>query len=259
MEPMDWWKQALFRSYKKTTLSPGLHLSLPVAGHIYAIGDIHGCFPQFKNILEQIFEDAQNLSGGKVIVTVGDYVDRGPFSYSAIEELLESPPEGFSRVWLRGNHEAMMLDACDTGSIESWLSVGGSETLASYGISADNLLAMNRKTRKQVMASFIPKTHIDFLRSMPLFVTVGDYLFVHAGVRPGVPLKRQKEQDLLWIREPFLSTDHGLPYTVVHGHTPGPEVVQTPYRIGLDTHAYAGGKLSAVRLSPGEEPKFFSA
>lgn len=228
------------------------------SGHVYAIGDIHGRLDKLIAVQAEIARDAEKLSGTKLLITMGDYIDRGPSSAGVLDLLLVPPLDDFPRIALGGNHEVMMLNAYDTGSADEWLAVGGAETLASYGISSDNLLAMNRKTRKQVMAAFIPQEHIDLLRSMPLSVTVGDYIFVHAGVRPGVPVERQKEQDLLWIREPFLSQAHGLPYTVVHGHTPSPEVVRTPYRIGLDTHAYAGGKLSAVRLSPGEEPKFFS-
>jgi serine/threonine protein phosphatase 1 len=227
---------------------------------IYAIGDIHGCLDKLKRLEASIAADAAAIEGDKLIITLGDYVDRGPSSAQTLRWLTSAPPAGFQRICLRGNHEVMFLQALsDPRSAVDWLRWGGRETLASYGIDADSFLSMSSKTRQQVLESFVPEEHRTFLRDCPVMVSVGQWVFVHAGIRPGVSLAQQRDEDLFWIREPFLNKPHGLPQTVVHGHTPVEQPEVAPGRIGIDTGAFAGGPLTALRISSTGERAFLSA
>ncbi len=226
---------------------------------IYAIGDIHGCLDKLKAIESFIIEDAADIDGDKLIITLGDYVDRGPASAQTLNHLIRRAPEGFKRICLRGNHEAMFLKAIEQPkTMGDWLDWGGRETLTSYGIDADAFRSMSAKTRGQVMQSFISDDHIAFLKNLPIMATAGAFTFVHAGIRPKTALDQQRDEDLIWIREPFLSQPHGLPTTVVHGHTPleAPSIVEG--RIGIDTGAYAGGPLTAVKILQSGAVSFMS-
>lgn len=226
---------------------------------IYAIGDIHGCLDQLKALEALIVADAAAITGRKLIVTLGDYVDRGPASAQTLNHLTRRPPDGFERICLKGNHEVMFLQAIDQPkSMGDWLDWGGRETLGSYGIDPNAFAGMSARTRGQVMQSFIPEDHVGFLRDRPIMVTAGAFTFVHAGIRPNIALDQQRDDDLIWIREPFLSQPHGLPTTVVHGHTPMDAPITAPGRIGIDTGAYAGGPLTAVRILASGETQFIS-
>lgn len=226
---------------------------------IYAIGDIHGCLDKLKRLEAAIVADAAGIEGDKLIITLGDYVDRGPASAQTLNWLLAPPPSGFRRICLRGNHEVMFLSALDNPkALSDWLEWGGRETLQSYGIDPTSFRAMSGKTRAQVLESFIPEEHRAFLGDSPLMVTVGDFTFVHAGIRPNIGLDQQREKDLLWIREPFLSANHGLQTTVVHGHTPKAEPDMGHNRIGIDTGAFAGGPLTALKILKSGEIAFLS-
>ena len=239
--------------------APRLHLENQPAA-IYAIGDIHGCLDQLKTLETFIIEDAARIDGDKLIITLGDYVDRGPASAQTLNHLIRRAPDGFERICLRGNHEMMFLKAIrEPKSMGDWLDWGGRETLASYGIDPDAFRSMSVRTRGQVMQSFISEDHIAFLESRPIMVTVGAFTFVHAGIRPKVALAQQRDEDLIWIREPFLSQAHELDTTVVHGHTPTDAPSLAPGRIGIDTGAYAGGPLTAVRILKSGEIGFISA
>ena len=239
--------------------SERLHLETQPAV-IYAIGDIHGCLDKLKRLEALIVEDAAGVDGDKLIITLGDYVDRGPSSSQTLNHLRGRAPEGFTRICLRGNHEVMFVSALeDPRALSNWLDWGGRETLQSYGIDAESFRAMSGKTRAQVLQSFIPSEHIEFLKSRPLLLTAGAFTFVHAGIRPNVALDQQRDEDLLWIREPFLTQSHGLPTTVVHGHTPKDQPDITPDRIGIDTGAYAGGPLTAVKILKSGEIAFLSS
>lgn len=244
-------RSAMFNIFGKrasTDMAPRIHLETQPAV-IYAIGDIHGCLDKLKALEAFIIADAADIEGEKLIVTLGDYVDRGPASAQTLNHLIRRAPEGFSRICLQGNHEVMFLKAIEQPkSMGDWLDWGGRETLASYGIDPDAFRTMSAKTRGQVMQSFISEDHIDFLKSRPILVTAGAFTFVHAGIRPKIPLKQQRDEDLIWIREPFLSQPHGLPMTVVHGHTPMDAPSLAEGRIGIDTGAYAGGPLTAVKI-----------
>ena len=227
---------------------------------VYAVGDVHGCYDALAEIERQILADGAEIPGEKWIVMLGDYVDRGPRSRDVIDRLIEPLPDGFRRICLVGNHELLLLGFLEDPDLHAyWLDQGGVDTLASYGVEAhseeaqavpaDLLAPMQRN---------IPSAHVEFLRTLPIMLELPGWLFVHAGVRPGVPLDRQSDEDLVWIREPFLSK--GLAgYRVVHGHTPESEPQLTPYRIGIDTHCYETGRLTALRLTEDGEPRFFTA
>lgn len=219
--------------------------TLPAGQRIYAIGDIHGCIDRLVAIHEGIAEDmAERPCDDVTLIHLGDYVDRGTDSAQVVDWLLSGPPVPATRVVnLMGNHEEMMLAALDGTSNETashWLANGGADSLMSWGIS--------RSVPPAEWAARVPARHIAFLRDLTLKHLAEPYLFVHAGIQPGKPLEAQTQQDLLWIREPFLSSkaDHG--YVVVHGHTPRREPMIQRNRIAIDTGAVLGGALTCVVL-----------
>jgi serine/threonine protein phosphatase 1 len=220
---------------------------------LYAIGDIHGEVALLDALHARIIEDARDAEcdAVKVFIYVGDYVDRGPDSRAVVEMVARSGLTGFETVHLKGNHEDMMLRFLDgdrdIGSL--WLFNGGAETLESYGVTApspsntDGLAAARAE-----LARLLPAAHLDFLRGLRRWYRDGDYLFVHAGVRAGVALDDQRDEDLMWIREGFLERDQGLGGMVVHGHTPTAEPDLRVYRIGIDTGAFFSGRLTCLVL-----------
>ena len=229
---------------------------VPGGERVYAVGDIHGRADLLVQLQEQILADAAGRSPARqTVVYLGDYVDRGPQSPVVIDRLIDAPLAGFTSVHLLGNHEDIMLrfHDGDVSVAASWLQYGGRQTLASYGIEYDRLPSL--AVLRQRMAHGVPARHFEFMRGLRLKHRVGDYLFVHAGIRPGIGLERQLRDDLLWIREPFLdsSADHGA--VVVHGHSIAVEPQIGPSRIGIDTGAFATGRLTALALE-GEERRF---
>lgn len=226
--------------------------TLPPGERIYAIGDIHGRLDKLREMEAAIAAHhaaAAPLESATVIL-LGDYIDRGPESRGVIEHLLPGTFAGLPARCLLGNHEAALLQFLDDAAIgPAWLSFGGMATLASYGVAlatgpaAERMAAMQRD-----LTGRLPRDHLDFLRGLEHHVERGGYLFVHAGVRPGRALESQSLTDLLEIREPFLSYRKALPWRVVHGHTvtDAPELL--PHRIGIDTGAYASGRLSCAVL-----------
>ncbi len=232
----------------------------PAGKRLYAIGDIHGCRRQLEALLQQIREDAApdaTWDGGRenVLITLGDHVDRGPGSREVLEILSGSPLPGFTCVHLRGNHDAMMRDFLkDPAAGRLWLMNGGDATCRSYlQDPADSPHELSVALRRA-----LPPRHRSFLESLALSHVEGDYLFVHAGLRPGVPLAEQDPEDLIWIRDPFLlsTLDHGR--FVVHGHSPTGAPDRQPNRIGIDTGACYGGDLTCLVLE-GEEQRFLRA
>lgn len=219
--------------------------TLPAGQRIYAVGDVHGCDDRLALMHRLIATDlAARPVAMPVLLHLGDYIDRGDASAAVLTRLLRSwPAPAPQQINLTGNHEAMMLAALDSGESEAvlqWLGNGGAETLASWGVP--------RRARPRDWARAIPPEHIALLRGMKLHHVAGGYVFVHAGLRPGVPLQRQSPHDMLWIREPFLSWQGESPWVVVHGHTPEHDVVVRPNRIGVDTGAVMGGVLTCVVL-----------
>lgn len=231
----------------------------PEGTRVYAVGDIHGRLDLLEDILGQVERDAAAApEPRKVVVFLGDYVDRGPDSAGVIDRLLAGPPEGFEWVMLKGNHEEFMQRFLETPSSGlPWIMNGGDASLHSYGAMESRALfdpfeldALHEKLIRR-----LPDSHRRFLDGLALTHVEGDYLFVHAGIRPGVPLERQDPRDLVWIRDEFLASglDHGL--MVVHGHTPmlRPQVCRN--RIGIDTGAFQTGVLTALALH-GTERRF---
>ncbi len=225
---------------------------VPEGEVVYAIGDIHGRADLLDELLYLIQIDMGSASGRLTrIITLGDYVDRGPESRRVIDMLIALKQRFGDRVTvLRGNHEAALLDFLHEPRLGvGWCDFGGRDTLASYGVQAPrgrNLEAW--KAAQQTFHDVLPEEHLRFLVDLETCAVFGDYVFVHAGLRPRVPLEQQSEEDMLWIREEFLRAPPWSSQVVVHGHTPCPEPIEGPARIGVDTGAYATGVLTAVRL-----------
>lgn len=232
------------------------HLSAPHwPAVVYAIGDIHGCLAELRGLEQRIIADAAAIQGEKWLVYLGDLVDRGPDSVGVLDHLTARPPAGFRRICLAGNHEIMMLAfLANPGSNHDWLEFGGQETLASYGIDTSGFLNLRPRQRRAMLDSHIPEDHVRFLAELPFTLSLPGVVFVHAGLRADVPVDQQSEHDLLWIREEFFNAPPVTGRLVVHGHTPAGQAVILPGRICIDTGAFATGRLTAVRLAPGQPP-----
>ncbi len=224
--------------------------STPERTRIYAVGDIHGRPDLLDRLHDKILADAETCDADRrVIVYLGDYVDRGPGSYDIVETLARRPLPGFQSVHLKGNHEAMFLDFLD-GRDEGdlWLRNGGDATLTSYGAAGSNGLAAQPSEIRSQLRLQIPDHHLEFFHSLPHMHKEGGYLFAHAGIRPGLSLADQDPHDLIWIRGEFLDSDDDHGFVVVHGHSPARQVLVRQNRIGIDTGAFATGVLTAVVL-----------
>ena len=220
---------------------------------IYAVGDIHGRSDLLDLLMPQIREDIAREAEGRqpAIIFVGDYVDRGLDSRGVVERLIALKAEpGLDVRLLKGNHELQLLAFLKDASVgPAWGQFGGAATLASYGVTppADRSIEAWEVAR-QAFTDQVSE-HLAFYQDLELAVECGDYVFVHAGIRPGVPLARQVERDLLWIRDPFLESMEPFERVVVHGHTPEVAPYLGRNRIGIDTGAYATSTLTAIRLS----------
>jgi serine/threonine protein phosphatase 1 len=226
------------------TLAPA---SLPPGQRIYAVGDVHGCADRLGAMHAAIAKDLVDQPvAHALVIHLGDYIDRGPDSAGVIERLIAPFPAGAAPaphvVNLMGNHEDMLLTSLEEGAGigAHWLLNGGGDTLASWGL--------DWRSGAADWAAGIPPRHLGFLRNLGVLYRAGGYVFVHAGLRPGVPLEAQNRQDMMWIREPFLSYEGKLPAVVVHGHTPETQPVIRPNRIGIDTGAVLGGPLTCAVL-----------
>jgi serine/threonine protein phosphatase 1 len=211
-------------------------------GRLFAIGDIHGCADELATMLNAI-----DATRGDTVVFVGDYVDRGPSARDVIELLLDYQSGGAECVFLKGNHEDMMLSFLGLPGHygESFLFNGGALTLESYGLSNDT-------DEPERVLDRIPRRHLDFLSSLATSYLRPPYLFVHAGISPLHQLEEQRVEDMLWIREQFIFHAHQVGATVVFGHTPMRTVmVDLPYKLGIDTGLVYGGKLSCIELNEG--------
>ncbi|MGD1935556.1 MAG: metallophosphoesterase family protein [Candidatus Phaeomarinobacter sp.] len=226
--------------------------AVPDGTRVYAIGDIHGRADLLDQLHAKILEDAQTSNASRrVIVYLGDYVDRGLDSKGVIDRLLADPLPGFERVFLKGNHEdAFLKFFAEPEFGRDWKYYGGLETLMSYGVKALPLKDEPEAfvAARDELASNFPVAHLDFLGNLRLWLEEGDFYFAHAGVRPGRPLEQQTGQDLMWIRDDFLSSDMDFGKVIVHGHTPEEQPVQRANRIGIDTGAYITGILTCAVL-----------
>jgi len=219
--------------------------TLPPGQRVYAIGDVHGCLDRLQAIHALIAEDlAARPTPEPLLLHLGDYVDRGPDSAGVVAKLAAGAPlPEVPTINLMGNHEQMMLAAVATGdadATELWLANGGADSLLSWGVP--------RSAQPKEWPSYLPKAHLIFMRDLAVCHEEGGYHFVHAGIRPGIPLERQTRHDLMWIREPFLSSKDSFGPIVVHGHTPRQEPAVRPNRIGIDTGAVMGGVLTCLVL-----------
>lgn len=216
---------------------------------IYAVGDIHGRLDLLEDLLERL--EADNASRGEaetMVIFLGDLIDRGPESAQVVQRLMELG-SGSDRIrFLLGNHEEVFLRSLegDPKALPFFLRIGGEPTVLSYGISPAEYRTCDYPELLDKLRAHVPQAHIDFLSSFEDLIVVGDYAFVHAGVRPGVPLAEQSAGHLRWIREEFLDHDAPFEKIVVHGHTIADEVEERIGRIGLDTGAYATGRLTAM-------------
>ncbi|MGH7211380.1 MAG: metallophosphoesterase [Acetobacteraceae bacterium] len=218
--------------------------ALPPGRRVYAIGDIHGCLAQLTALHAMIEADlATRPVAAPLLVHIGDYVDRGPDTAGVIERLRRGPPiAGIPTVNLKGNHEQTMMEALagERAAGTDWLFHGGKPAMESYGLDPDG--------PRTAWRTAVPDAHLAFLHQLTLMHREGGYVFAHAGIRPGIRLEEQTQDDLLRIRQPFLFTDQDLGVIVVHGHTPTKAPVIRSNRIGIDTGAVFGGKLTCLVL-----------
>ena len=217
----------------------------------YVIGDIHGRVDLLEDLLAKIHAELQRQPArNTLLVFVGDLVDRGSASAQVVERLRTYSRPGIRPLFILGNHEEVLLRILkgDTSLVPSWLQFGGLQCLRSYGVQPDRIRRLTPEEVVDIAREAVPENHVEFLESFVDSCRFGDYLFVHAGIHPGVELDQQLQSDLRWIREPFLSdgSDHGV--VVVHGHTITPEVEIFPNRIGIDTGAYRTGVLTALAI-----------
>lgn len=222
---------------------------------VWVVGDIHGQDDLFDSLMGLISADLGAMRDARrQLVLLGDYIDRGVGSRAVVERVItlrhKLGSDQIEVIALKGNHEALLLRFLDDPSSgPAWMAVGGLETLLSYGVKAPSTADGSGWTEaSEALAAALPPHHLDFFRNLRLSHEEGDYFFVHAGVRPGVALGEQTEQDMLWIREAFLRDERPFGRLIVHGHTPGEEVYADDRRICLDTGSYATGVLSALRL-----------
>lgn len=222
---------------------------VPPGQRIYAVGDVHGCARELDSLLNAISSDCAATDKDTQLIFLGDLVDRGPASADVMNRLCVGDLPAARHAFLMGNHEEVMLAVYDgdVDRLDGWLRYGGIQTLESYGISREEVFCLGLDL-PAVMAERIPAEHIEFMRGFADCLQIGDYLFVHAGIRPGVAVEEQSASDLRWMRGEFLddARDHGL--IVVHGHTISSEPDVHHNRIGVDTGCYKSGTLTALVL-----------
>lgn len=225
---------------------------------VYAIGDVHGCYALMKDVLARVAADSAERARGRrpILVFLGDYVDRGPHSARVLEALVWLQRRTDLEIhFLKGNHEQALLEFLDAPERGGpWMGYGGAETLISYGVEppAPEAAPGAYLAARDELMEVMPASHLKLLLGLETMVAIGDYAFVHAGIRPGAPLEAQAENDLLWIRRGFVDQPGPFEKVIVHGHTWLSEQPQlSEHRLGLDTGAYATGVLTAARIEDG--------
>jgi serine/threonine protein phosphatase 1 len=241
----------LKRLFRPIEAAPLSRPAIPDGRRVYAIGDIHGRLDLLDRLLAMIGDDdAARGEAETTIIFLGDLIDRGPESRSVVARALELSRADRDIRFVMGNHEETLLALLNghEGAVRLFLRVGGEETLASYGVDAAELIDADAAAVIALAQRHVPEEHVGFIAAFKDAVAIGGYLFVHAGLRPGVPLAEQRATDMRWIRDPFLdhAGDHG--HFVVHGHTITPAVDERPNRIGIDTGAYYSDRLTAIGL-----------
>lgn len=231
---------------RKKTIAP----RVPDDVRIYAIGDIHGRLDCLVDLLDAIERDAADAAVPYRLIFLGDLIDRGPDSARVVDHLMALADRRPDTVLLMGNHEEVLLLAAsgNRDALSLFNRIGGRETLLSYGVTAAEYDDADLAALQKLIVRSVPAAHLAFLSSFRQALTIGDYHFVHAGVRPGIPLDQQRDSDRRWIREEFtrFAGDHGA--VIVHGHTVTSDVEMLPNRIGIDTGAYHSGRLTALGL-----------
>lgn len=225
--------------------------AVPPGLRVYAVGDIHGRYDLFQQMLDAIEADVDSHPPDDVrLVLLGDLVDRGPQSAEVVQAARQLCESSDSVRVLMGNHEEVFLRVLDgdADSVRFFLKIGGGPTLMSYGITDREMLTLKSRDLVDLVIERVPRADADFLRGLENVVRYGDVVFVHAGVRPGVPIDEQKLADLRWIRGDFLNSRSAHGALVVHGHNISEEVEDHPNRVGIDTGACASGKLSILAL-----------
>ncbi|NJS13242.1 MAG: serine/threonine protein phosphatase [Sphingopyxis sp.] len=225
--------------------------AVPDGRRVYAIGDIHGRDDLFADLIDRIAaDDAERGASDTTIVLLGDLIDRGPDSAAVVERTCRLMAQHGNVRLLSANHEEVFLKALG-GSVEAlrfFCRIGGEETIWSYGITGDSYRQMSFEELLPALQTAVPGHHVALLKAAEDWVQIGDYVFVHAGIRPGTMMDSQKPSDLRWIREAFLDDPRWHGAMVVHGHTITDDIDVQPNRLGIDTGAYASGKLTAVGL-----------
>lgn len=227
-----------------------VHL-LPEGRRVYAIGDIHGRLDLLDDLLRRIDEDDRIRGPARTtLIFLGDLIDRGRESKGVIERLMTLSRSGRDVHFLLGNHEQVFLRAIagDARATRLLVRIGGRETILSYGIPEEEYRELGFEQLTEMLRHMVPADHVEFLSSFESWIEIGDYLFVHAGVRPGVAIEAQSKADLCWIRDEFLSCEESHGKMIVHGHSIQEEVDVRHNRIGIDTGAYASGRLTAIGL-----------
>lgn len=247
----------LARLFKKAAVQRPLDTArVPDGMRIYAIGDIHGRNDLLHSLLKQIeADDSARGNADTHIIFLGDLMDRGPDSAGVIDTAMALRDSGRKVRFLMGNHEEVFVSACrknDTKITRFFLRIGGEATVLSYPIPRSEYIMLDMEQLSERLTTLVPQAHLEFLDSFEDQIIIGDYAFVHAGIRPGVPLSEQKPSDLRWIRDDFVDQRGDLEKVVVYGHTIYDEVEERGSRIGIDTGAYASDKLTALALEGGE-------
>jgi serine/threonine protein phosphatase 1 len=221
----------------------------PPGKRLYAVGDVHGRLDLLDELLARIEDDILARPVASVaLVFLGDLIDRGPDSAGVVERVRTLGAFPARVLCLLGNHEEMFLRALsgEPGVVHDWLGFGGDACAESYGVSAASLQAMDEERAAAVLGEAVPSAHVALLKELGDTIRFGDYLLVHAGIRPGVPIEEQQPHDLRWIRRPFLTDEHDHGVMVIHGHTISDGVERHANRIGIDTGAYQTGVLTAA-------------
>ncbi len=239
------------RLFPSRRRAPEADPAIPPGERIYAIGDIHGCADLLDDLLARIdADDAAREPAETSLVFLGDLVDRGPESAAVIDRLIALAQSRPRVRFLLGNHEEIFLGALDgePKALRLFCRIGGRETVLSYGMAPEEYERLDYEALVQRLGQIVPAAHRAFFDRFEQIIVIGDYAFVHAGVRPDTPLDQQRGGDLRWIRDPFLGHRTRLDKMIVHGHTITPSVETQAHRIGIDTGAYTTGRLTALGL-----------